>query len=73
MEGCYQFNEEFTEVRFPFERGNEIDNVRIGKHITLEITAGNKDEAREKVDLACKKLLANPIMEGYEFELAEVK
>ncbi|OQA05954.1 MAG: phosphoribosylformylglycinamidine synthase subunit PurS [Bacteroidetes bacterium ADurb.Bin397] len=51
----------------------EIDNVRIGKHITLEITAGNKEEAREKVDLACKKLLANPIMEGYEFELTEAK
>lgn len=51
----------------------EIENVRIGKHITLEINAGNKDEAREKVDLACKKLLANPIMEGYEFELTEVK
>ncbi|MBL7922747.1 MAG: phosphoribosylformylglycinamidine synthase subunit PurS [Bacteroidia bacterium] len=47
----------------------EIVNVRIGKHITLEVEAGNKEEAREKVDLACKKLLANPIMETYEFEL----
>lgn len=48
-----------------------IDNVRIGKHINLEIEANSKEEAHEMVDTACKKLLANPIMEGYEFELFE--
>lgn len=48
-----------------------IDNVRIGKHITLEVEADSKDAANEMVDTACKKLLANPIMEGYEFELFE--
>lgn len=49
----------------------EIDNVRIGKHITLEVEAPSQEAAREKVDTACKKLLANPIMESYEFELKE--
>ncbi|HEY0666689.1 MAG TPA: phosphoribosylformylglycinamidine synthase subunit PurS [Sphingobacteriaceae bacterium] len=48
---------------------SEIHNVRIGKHITLEVEAGNENEAREKVDQACKKLLANLIMESYDFEL----
>lgn len=48
-----------------------IDNVRIGKHITLEVDADSKEAANEMVDTACKKLLANPIMEGYEFELFE--
>lgn len=48
-----------------------INNVRIGKHITLEVEADSKDAANEMVDTACKKLLANPIMEGYEFELFE--
>ncbi len=52
---------------------SQIDNVRIGKHITLEIEAGNPEEARSKVDDACKKLLSNPIMESYHFELVEVK
>lgn len=47
----------------------EIENVRIGKHITLEVEAGNEAEAKDKVDTACKKLLANPIMETYEFHL----
>ena len=49
----------------------EIQNVRIGKHITLEIEADSKDAANAKVDEACKKLLANQIMEFYEFELLE--
>jgi phosphoribosylformylglycinamidine synthase PurS subunit len=49
----------------------EIENVRIGKHITLEIEAASKDAAAAKVDEACKKLLANQIMEFYEFELFE--
>ncbi len=51
----------------------EIENVRIGKHITLELEAASKDEAQTKVEEACKKLLANPIMEYYEFDLAESK
>lgn len=51
----------------------EISNVRIGKHITLEIEAKDKNTAKEKVDTACKKLLANMIVEFYEFEIIEIK
>ena len=49
----------------------EIANVRIGKHITLEVEAASKEVASEKVELACRQLLANPIMETYEFQLSE--
>lgn len=48
---------------------SEITNVRIGKHISLEVEAENETAAKEKVDEACKKLLANLIMESYNFEL----
>ena len=51
----------------------EIQNVRIGKHISLEIEAPNKDAAQKKVEESCKKLLANPIMEFFEFSLEEIK
>lgn len=51
----------------------EIENVRIGKHITLEVEAPSKDAAHTKVDDACKKLLCNQIMEFYEFKLVESK
>jgi phosphoribosylformylglycinamidine synthase len=50
----------------------EIENVRIGKHISLNIEAEDKDKAIIKVDEACKKLLANEIMESYQFELTVV-
>ncbi|MBL4752398.1 MAG: phosphoribosylformylglycinamidine synthase subunit PurS [Flavobacteriales bacterium] len=49
----------------------EVTEVRIGKHITLNVEAGSKVDASAKVDEACKKLLANEIMESYEFELTE--
>lgn len=49
----------------------EITNVRIGKHISLEVDASDKNAAEKKVDEACKKLLANQIMESYTFELFE--
>jgi len=51
----------------------EIENVRIGKHITLEISAESETAAKAKVDEACRKLLANQIMEFYEFRLSPVK
>ncbi|MCH8546110.1 MAG: phosphoribosylformylglycinamidine synthase subunit PurS [Cryomorphaceae bacterium] len=51
----------------------EIENVRIGKHIQLDIVADSREEAEAKVKTACDKLLANPIMEVYEFTLAELE
>ncbi len=50
---------------------SEITNVRIGKHISIEVEAKDKKIAKEKVESACKKLLANLIMETYEFEVFE--
>ncbi|WKN31301.1 phosphoribosylformylglycinamidine synthase subunit PurS [Porifericola rhodea] len=48
---------------------SQIHDVRIGKHITMEVEAENEQKASEKVELACQKLLANVIMENYEFEV----
>ena len=48
-----------------------IDNVRIGKHINLLVEAPGKPEAEEMVGEACKKLLANLIMERYEFHVTQ--
>ena len=49
---------------------SEIDNVRIGKHITLDIEAEDHESAKQKVDKACKKMLCNQIMESYSFKLS---
>lgn len=50
---------------------NGVDDVRIGKHITIKLSANSKEEANAQVENACKKLLANPIMEGFKFELIQ--
>ena len=46
-----------------------IQDVRMGKHVRMVLEAKNEAEAKEKVDAACKNLLANMIMESYSFEL----
>ncbi|MCZ2222764.1 MAG: phosphoribosylformylglycinamidine synthase subunit PurS [Chitinophagales bacterium] len=48
---------------------NNIKDVRIGKHITLQIEAISEEEAKSAADEAGKKLLANPVMEYFEIEL----
>ncbi len=48
---------------------NGVDSVRIGKHIEMVVDATDQKAAEEMVDLACEKLLANVIMETYEFEI----
>lgn len=48
---------------------NEIDQVRIGKLIELDIKADSEKAAHELADSACSKLLANEVMEDYQIEI----
>ena len=48
-----------------------VGNVRIGKHVTLEVEADSREAAEGLVNDACTKLLVNEIMEGYTFRLEE--
>ncbi|MBN2121357.1 MAG: phosphoribosylformylglycinamidine synthase subunit PurS [Candidatus Omnitrophica bacterium] len=47
----------------------EVDDVRVGKLITLRLKDDNKDALNKKIDQMCKKLLANPIIEDYKFQI----
>ena len=49
----------------------EVKDVRIGKHITIKLEATDKSQATQKVEQACKKLLSNPVIEYFEFEVVE--
>jgi len=51
---------------------NGVEDIRIGKRILMTLEADNQDAAKEKVDKACKNLLANVIMESFEFELEAI-
>ncbi len=46
-----------------------VEDVRIGKHVMLRLQADSQAQAEEKVDAACTKLLANLIMESYDYTL----
>lgn len=50
---------------------DQVNDVRIGKHITLQLEAETEEIAREKVEKACNKLLANLIMESFTYELQQ--
>lgn len=50
----------------------EVQNVRIGKSITMTVDAATESEAHRITDEACKKLLANPVMEDYTFTVTKI-
>jgi len=50
---------------------NGIQDVRVGKHITLQIEAANEGAAKEVAENACKQLLANAVMEYFEIEFVQ--
>ena len=47
-----------------------IKDTRIGKYIELKLDASSEDEAKKITDEVCRKLLANSVMEDYEFEVS---
>ena len=49
-----------------------VEDIRVGKHISITLEAEDEAAASEKVETACKKLLANLIMETYTFSLKPV-
>jgi phosphoribosylformylglycinamidine synthase len=46
-----------------------VNDVRVGKHIQLNITANNENEAYQIAETACKNLLHNPIIETYQINI----
>jgi phosphoribosylformylglycinamidine synthase len=49
-----------------------VKDVRMGKYIELTVDESNEQKARAAVEEVCKKLLANPVMEDYKFDLEKV-
>jgi phosphoribosylformylglycinamidine synthase subunit PurS len=50
--------------------GFAVDEARIGRVVDLEVAAADPDAARAEVERMCEQLLANPLIESYEIELA---
>lgn len=50
-----------------------VEDVRAGKYIEIRIEENDIDTANEQVNEMCHKLLANPVIENYRFELERVQ
>ena len=50
---------------------DEVQDVRIGKYLEVKIDTADKAIAEERVTEMCEKLLANTVIEKYEFVLVE--
>jgi phosphoribosylformylglycinamidine synthase len=49
-----------------------VQDVHIGKYVELTVSAADQANARAQVEEACRKLIANPIMEDFHIELQEL-
>lgn len=43
-----------------------VEDVRVGKNITLQLNADSPEKAKEMAEEASRKLLSNPVMEYFE-------
>jgi phosphoribosylformylglycinamidine synthase subunit PurS len=50
---------------------DKVSNTRIGKYIEFKIDVNSKEEATVIVEESCRRLLSNPVMEDYEFEIIQ--
>lgn len=49
----------------------EVRDVRVGKYLELEIDADSRASAEARIGEMCAKLLANPVIEDYRFEIQD--
>jgi phosphoribosylformylglycinamidine synthase subunit PurS len=49
-----------------------VKSVRAGKYMEVKIDEDDYDRARQQSNEMCRKLLANPVIENYDFELQEI-
>jgi phosphoribosylformylglycinamidine synthase subunit PurS len=50
---------------------NGVEDVRAGKLIQVRLEAADRQSAESAVEQMCSRLLANPVIETYDFNLAE--
>ena len=49
----------------------DVEEVRVGKLIDLSLEAGDRENAEKEVSDMCNRLLVNPVIEDFSFELYE--
>ena len=46
-----------------------VGAVHVGKYLEIELNDSDKETARKQIDDACHKILSNPVIEDYRFEI----
>lgn len=46
-----------------------IGSVRVGKYLEVELNGNDKSSYQQQIDEACHKILSNPVIEDYRFEI----
>jgi phosphoribosylformylglycinamidine synthase len=49
----------------------QVDSVRAGKYMEIRLDAPDKKKAQAQITEMCKKLLANPVIEDFRFEIVD--
>ncbi len=52
---------------------DSVKSVRAGKYMEIQLDGEDRARAEEQVREMCRKLLANPVIENFRFDLEEVK
>ncbi|HEY5910459.1 MAG TPA: phosphoribosylformylglycinamidine synthase subunit PurS [Verrucomicrobiae bacterium] len=47
----------------------EVGAVHVGKYLEVELTGADKETARAQINDACHRILSNPVIEDYRFEI----
>ncbi|SFJ45436.1 phosphoribosylformylglycinamidine synthase subunit PurS [Thermoflavimicrobium dichotomicum] len=50
----------------------QVQDVRIGKRLEVLLDSESREQAEEQVQAMCEKLLANPVIENFAYEVEEV-
>jgi phosphoribosylformylglycinamidine synthase PurS subunit len=48
-----------------------VGAVHVGKYMEIELSGGDKESWRKQIDDACHKILSNPVIEDYKFEIVD--
>jgi len=50
-----------------------VGKVRMGKYLQIKLNVKDKKEVKKEIEDMCKKLLVNPVIENYDYEIEEKK
>ena len=53
-------------------RFNSVQDVRAGKYLEIKVDENDREKASAQVQQMCQKLLANPVIENFRFELEQI-